>query len=37
MKKLKAYDIVMYAIIIGIVTVAFAAIISIAWLSYGQV
>lgn len=37
MKKLKAYDVVMYAVIIGIFTVAFAAIISMAWLSYGQI
>ena len=37
MKKLKAYDVVMYAVIIGIFTVALAAVISMAWLSYGQI
>jgi len=36
MKKLKPYDVITYAVIIGIVTVCFSAIMAMAWLSYGQ-
>jgi len=36
MKKAKAYDIVLYAIILAIFTVTFAAILAIGWLTYGS-
>jgi len=33
----RAYDIIMHAIILGIFTVAFSMVMTIAWISYGQI
>ncbi len=37
MKKVKAYDIIFYAVVLAIFTVTLAAILAIGWLSYGSI
>lgn len=37
MKKLKAYDVIFYAIILAIFTVTLAAVFALGWLSYGSI
>ncbi len=37
MKKVKAYDIILYAVVLAIFTVTLAAILAIGWLSYGSI
>lgn len=37
MRKAKAYDIILYAVVLAIFTVTLAAILAIGWLSYGSI